>query len=217
MANLKTLGILSGVVHGMQNIKNINQAREKLKREKETHDINYKINKLKLQAAQYELDPEIVRGKTGLLNEENKAKKAYYQLYNTQIDQALSEQKKAVQADLTKLDVVADFGPLSDQPWVARLPGELPPGELPPVDATLFDLRPEGLQILRREGSGHHHGLRRVRPLLGARDTALLVERLGDEEQASVGEDERTGGDGLDWAEHESCPPDDGGGITVRG
>jgi hypothetical protein len=35
----------------------------------------------------------------------------------------------------------------------------------------------------------------------------LLVERLGDEQQASEGEDENTGSDGLDWTEHGLGPP----------
>ena len=55
--------------------------------------------------------------------------------------------------------------------------------------------------------------LRDCRP----RYDTLLLEGLDDEEYASDGEDEGTGGDGFDGAEHGLGPPYDGGGMAVGG
>lgn len=90
MPNFETLGKLRGIARGLESLtasrREMGLAKEKLKMEKEQHDMDLKIKGLQLEKAKQSIDPEIFEAKKRALKYQEQIMKNAFNMENEEID-----------------------------------------------------------------------------------------------------------------------------------
>lgn len=107
------LSVLSGVAQGIekavQNIYNINIAKQKMKQEEDVFNLTKKQKELEIKKAEYDLAPEQIQLERDKLKAETSAQTALFNLRAIQMSAEETKQKKELDTYTAGMRMVQDF------------------------------------------------------------------------------------------------------------